>query len=167
MVRKNIRERLAEKYRRKSNNTTICLAMIVKNESANMVRLLDSIKSIIDMISIDDTGSTDDTREVILKWGKDNNVPTTVHDEPFINFGYNRSHSVEMAKKTYPEAKYILLSDADFVWEIDKNFRKNLLTLEYYLVRNNTTSLSYWCIRLLSAKLDWECVGVTHEYWQA
>ena len=39
--------------------------MIVKNESAVIKRCLDSVKEIIDYWVIIDTGSTDDTKEII------------------------------------------------------------------------------------------------------
>src|SRR5579862_1247922 len=75
-------ERMQRKLADKKPDKKICLAMIVRNEEKNMVRLLDSVKPIIDMISIDDTGSEDKTIEVIEKWGKENNIPTKVHKEP-------------------------------------------------------------------------------------
>jgi glycosyltransferase involved in cell wall biosynthesis len=167
-LRKN---QIAEKLRNKHSATlppkTICLNMIVRNESANMKILLDSLKTTIDFISIVDTGSVDDTKQIIENWGKENNIPTTVHEEPFKNFAYNRTHSIEMAKKTYPNADYFLLSDADFTWEIDVGgkFDKRLLVDHKYLVEQYNNVLRYWNIRLLSSKVDWECVGVTHEYW--
>ncbi len=146
----------------------ICLTMIVRNEAKNMYRLLDSVKEIIDMVSIVDTGSEDDTKELIAKWGEENKIPTTVHEEPFLNFSHNRTHSIQAAKKTYPDADYFLLSDADFVWEINRGckFNKSLLIDHKYLIEQYNRALSYWNIRLLSAKVDWECIGVTHEYWQ-
>lgn len=161
------KERLRKKLASKQGTKKICLTMIVKNESKNMNRLLDSVKSVIDMICITDTGSGDDTEQVIIEWGKINNIPTTVHHEPFRDFSYNRTHSVRIAKTTYPDADYFLLSDADFVWEINKNglFDKILLIDQKYLIEQYNKSLSYWNIRLLSAKVDWECIGVTHEYW--
>ena len=53
----------------------ICLNMIVKNESAILRRLLESVLPLIDSYCICDTGSTDDTIEikekVIQNNGKD------------------------------------------------------------------------------------------------
>lgn len=175
MQRRNIQratpEQRKDRMRKKLASTkgpkTICLNSIVKNESNNMVRLLDSVKSIVDMISIVDTGSTDNTIDIILTWGKENNIPTTVHCEPFKNFCYNRTHSLQMAKKAYPMADYFLLSDADFVWNIDVNnkFDKALLIDHKYLIEQYNPCLSYWNIRLLSSKVDFHCVARTHEYW--
>jgi hypothetical protein len=120
------------------------------------------------MISIVDTGSTDDTKKIIYKWGKDNNIDTSVHDEEFKNFSYNRTHSIKKAKETYTDADFFLLSDADFIWEKDigNKFDKILLVDHKYLIEQYNKAIRYWNIRLLSAKVDWECVGVTHEYWQ-
>jgi glycosyltransferase involved in cell wall biosynthesis len=152
---------------------TLCLCMIVKNESKNMTRLLDSVKCIIDYVSIVDTGSTDNTIGVIETWGKTNNVKTKVHQEPFRDFGYNRTHSVIKAKEAFPMADYLLLSDADFVWEVDlkpngenKRFDKRLLHAHKYMVTQNSDNLSYSNIRILSALVDWTCIGLTHEYWK-
>lgn len=163
--RNELINRLRKKVALRQGPKKVALVMIVKNESKNMVRLLDSIKSVIDMVSIVDTGSTDNTEEVILAWGKRNKIPTTVHHEPFVNFAHNRTHSVRMAKQTYPEADYFLLSDADFVWEVG-DFDKTLLIDHKYLVRQYNKSLDYDNIRLLSSKVDWECVCFTHEFWR-
>lgn len=163
----DVGDRLRKKLAIKTGPKKLCLVSIVKNESKNMKRILDSVKSIVDMISIVDTGSNDNTKEVIIDWGKTNKIPTAVHDEPFKNFSHNRTHSVKAAKQAFPEADYFLLSDADFVWDINRNgmFDKILLIDHKYLVEQYNKSLSYWNIRILSAKVDWECVGVTHEYW--
>ena len=44
---------------------TLCLNMIVKNESAIITRLFKSVLPIIDSYCICDTGSTDNTIEII------------------------------------------------------------------------------------------------------
>jgi glycosyltransferase involved in cell wall biosynthesis len=161
-VKKN---QLQQKFVTKAK--TICLTMIVRNESKNMIRLLNSVESIIDFISIVDTGSTDNTIDIIQKWYKAHKIPGKVHSEPFVNFGYNRTHSIIKARETFPQASYFLLSDADFIWEVDVcgKFNKKLLFEHKYLVRQNSNNLSYFNIRMLSNEVDWECVGVTHEYW--
>lgn len=157
--------KLQRKYREK-NPVSICLCMIVKNESRNMERLLDSLKNIIDFASIVDTGSSDNTEGVIKSWFEKNNIPFQMHHETFRNFGYNRTHSFLMAKQSFPKATYILLSDADFVWEIDNEFDKNSLIKPCYYVQQYNTNTKYWNIRLLDMRYNWECKGVTHEFWE-
>ena len=47
---------------------TICLNMIVKNESKIIFRLLETVLPIIDTYCICDTGSTDMTKELIKEF---------------------------------------------------------------------------------------------------
>lgn len=143
----------------------VCLCMIVKNESRIIARCLDAAKSIIDYVSICDTGSTDGTREIIEDWCAEHGIPGTVHFEPFRNFGYNRSLSASLAKKTYPEADYLLLLDADQTLQVDSRFDKRRLQHDQYIVRQYNHQMWYWNTRLIKTLLPWQCIGVTHEYW--
>ena len=119
MGKPTIRDRLQTKLALRSGDKSICLTMIVKNESKNMVRLFKSLYYVLDFISVVDTGSTDDTIEIIETWGKEHNIPTKVDKELFRNFAHNRTHALNAAKAAFPQADYFLLSDADFVWEFD------------------------------------------------
>ena len=56
------------------SNKTICLNMIVKNESHIIIRLLQSVISIIDTYCICDTGSNDNTIEIIKHFFKENKI---------------------------------------------------------------------------------------------
>ncbi|PEX91542.1 tetratricopeptide repeat-containing glycosyltransferase [Bacillus cereus] len=143
----------------------LCLCMIVKNESRIMERCLNATKSIVDFVSICDTGSTDRTPEIIENWCEENEIPGTVHHEPFKNFGYNRSLAVSLAQKTYPEADYLLILDADMILEVEPDFDKSSLTEDHYLTLQYDIHIKYWLTRLLKASLPWKSVGVTHEYW--
>jgi glycosyltransferase involved in cell wall biosynthesis len=158
------KDRMRKKLAVKKGPKKICLVMIVRNESKNMKRILKSLEDIIDMGSIVDTGSSDNTEEVIMEWSKKHNIPFTVHHEPFKNFSYNRTHSFQMAQKTYPEADYALLSDADFVWE-NYDFNKTLLVDHKYLIDQYNKVLTYANVRLLNMKINFVCKAVTHEFW--
>ena len=52
----------------------ICLNMIVKNESKIITRLLKSVLPLIDSYCICDTGSTDNTIEIIQEFFKGKNI---------------------------------------------------------------------------------------------
>ena len=51
-----------------SSGPTLCLNMIVKNESRIITRLFNSVLPIIDCYCICDTGSTDNTVDIITKY---------------------------------------------------------------------------------------------------
>jgi glycosyltransferase involved in cell wall biosynthesis len=84
--------------------------MIVKNESKIIERCLNSARPIIDSVSICDTGSTDETPEIIENWCSENNIPGKVHHKSFINFGYNRTLAVSLAQNAFPDADYLYYS---------------------------------------------------------
>lgn len=158
-------QRMQEKLSKKKGEKTICLFMIVKNEGQIIERCLDSVKTIIDYVSIVDTGSTDDTAEKIEQWCEKNGIPGTVHHEPFVNFAHNRTHSAKMAHLTYPMADFILTIDADMLMVILPGFDKRLMFLEKYNLIQVNAAIRYSNTRILNNKYEWTCVGKTHEYW--
>jgi len=66
----------------KDNLPTLCLSMIVKNESKIITRLLNSVLSIIDCYCICDTGSNDETVKIITEYFNNKNIPGKVLYEP-------------------------------------------------------------------------------------
>lgn len=74
-----------------NSRPTLCLNMIVKNESKIITRLFDSVVSTIDCYCICDTGSTDNTVELITEYFNKRNMPGKVVTEPFKNFCHNRN----------------------------------------------------------------------------
>lgn len=94
------------------NNKTICLNMIVKNESAIIE---ETLQNILDHIPIDywvisDTGSTDNTIPIIESFFKRRNVPGEIHRDAWVNFGHNRNIAL---KKCHGKSDYVFFFDAD------------------------------------------------------
>ena len=145
----------------------ICLNMIVKNESKVIKRLLNSVLPLIDSYCICDTGSTDNTIEIIETFFKENNIEGRIVNEPFQDFGYNRTFALNSCIGL-PNADYLLLLDADMILRINpelckKNFRKSLIKDAYYLFQGSDTFL-YKNVRILRNDPEYSYWGVTHEY---
>lgn len=151
----------------KLKDKKICLCMIVKNESKIIRRCLESCLPILDYISICDTGSTDNTVEIINNFCKEKNIPGKVHNHVWKNFGHNRTLSYTTAKQAFPFADYCLLIDADMSLKVLPGFDKSTLDAGGYLVAQLGGNLYYFNTRLLGTKYNWKCIGVTHEYWSA
>ena len=100
---------------------TLCLNMIVKNEGRIIERLLESVSPIIDFYCICDTGSTDNTKEIIKSFFDKKNINGIIFDEQFVNFAHNRNVSL---KKCVGLTDYVLLMDADMILEIKPGFNK-------------------------------------------
>ncbi len=146
-----------------SKTPTICLTMIIKNESKIIERCLTAAAPACDFMAICDTGSTDNTVEIVENFFKTNNIKGQLHHHEWKNFGHNRSLSLIAAKKS--GADYALCIDADMILEIKSHFDKTKLTKDCYSIPQQTPSLYYYNIRIMSLKKKWFCVGVTHEYY--
>jgi glycosyltransferase involved in cell wall biosynthesis len=135
---------------------TICLVMIVKNEAAIIRRCLNSAKPVIDHWLICDTGSTDHTKQEVLDMLSD--VPGSLHEVPWVDFGHNRSIAVSLAKGT---ADYLLLLDADMVLNVKGQFKDELKEDAYWIQFEGPCD--YYLPLLVSNRHHWRYVGVTHE----
>jgi tetratricopeptide (TPR) repeat protein len=144
------------------SKVTLCLNMIVRNESKIITRLLESVLPIIDTYVICDTGSTDDTPTIIKTFFDSHTIPGEIISEPFKNFGYNRTFALKAARN---KATYALLLDADMIFKIEPSFNKQLLTKDAYLIIQKGGGLNYHNTRLIRLDIDAKCVGPTHEYY--
>ncbi|WP_328763207.1 tetratricopeptide repeat-containing glycosyltransferase [Streptomyces sp. NBC_00272] len=135
---------------------TICLCMIVKNESSVIERCLDSVRDLIDTWVISDTGSTDGTQELIRSALRE--IPGELHEEPWTDFGHNRSLNIAHARG---KADYLLLLDADHV--LRRGGPLPPLTAQSYMLRHEGAT-EYRIKRLVRGDLPWRYEGVIHEY---
>ncbi len=145
----------------------LCLNMIVKNESKVMRRMLQSVLPIIDTYCICDTGSTDDTIEIIKGFFDENNINGKIISEPFQNFGYNRTFALDACNNT--DADYVLLMDADMTLNLNENFDKlifqeQLKKNDIHYIFQGSHSFYYKNVRIVKNKSGFKYWGVTHEY---
>lgn len=139
----------------------IGLCMIVKNEAPVIARLLRSVTPLIGHWTIVDTGSTDDTREIIRKTAEELNIPGQLHERPWRNFGHNRSEAIELAKN---HCDYLFFIDADEILMFTEHFSLPLLTADAYAITMVHGSMTYSRTCLVNARLPWRYEGVLHEY---
>jgi len=141
---------------------TLCLNMIVKNESKVIERLFQSVYPIIDCYCICDTGSTDNTVELIESFFKSKNIPGKVVCEPFKNFSHNRNFALQACVGM---SDYVLLVDADMILEIRSPFDKSVLKKgDVFTILQGCNDFYYENTRIVknNGLFKYECV--THEY---
>lgn len=144
----------------------LCLNMIVKNESRVILRLLQSVIPIIDTYCICDTGSTDNTIELIETFFKERGISGKIVQEPFRDFGYNRSFALKECV-SMTDVDYILLMDADMVLtgsHLNEPTRlKESLKDDVYTLFQGNARFFYKNARIVKNK-GYSYWGVTHEY---
>jgi len=148
----------------------VCLNMIVKNESRVILRLLESVVPLIDFYCICDTGSTDNTVEIITHFFESKAIPGKVSREPFVDFGTTRTLALKKALEQH--ADYILLLDADMQIELGPKFTsklwKSMLSQNpsdaCFFYQGHRQTFVYKNVRLVRPHEDLFYSGVTHEY---
>lgn len=145
-------------------NKTICLNMIVKSEAHIIASTLQNILNYIkiDYWVISDTGSTDNTIDIITAFFREKNIPGEIFLDEWKDFGHNRTKMLEHA---FNKTDYVFIFDADDL--ICGNsilpLGSNILTKDaYYIPFENP--VSYHRLILVSNRMRWKYVGVLHEY---
>jgi GR25 family glycosyltransferase involved in LPS biosynthesis len=135
--------------------------MIVKNEAHVIASTLENLCQYIhfDYWVIVDTGSSDNTKQIVYDFFKDKNINGELHETEWKNFGFNRSDALS---KAYNKTDYLLIFDAD-----DRIFGDFVLPTElnldgYHLKFGN--NFSYVRLLLVNNRLKWKFMGVLHEY---
>jgi len=139
----------------------ICLNMIVKNEAHVIEKTLENLFNYIQFTYyvISDTGSTDNTKELIKNFFDSKNIKGEIHDDEWKDFGYNRTLALQ---KAYKKSKYLLIFDADD--KINGNFSlPEILNKDSYHLKFGNF-ISYKRILLVNNHLKWIFKGVLHEF---
>lgn len=138
----------------------IRLNMIVKNEAAVIARCLDSVVPYVDSWVIVDTGSTDDTPDIIKRMLK--TKPGELHHRPWCGFDVNRTEAMRLALAD--GANYVFTIDADDVFIPDSKFSWNGITDDLISIQvRETLGESYYRPLLASSRIPWVWHGVLHE----
>ncbi len=132
--------------------------MIVKDESHVIERCLATVKPLIDFWVIADTGSTDNTRELVEAFLAD--IPGTMIDIPWDGFAASRNRSLELARQ---HADYCLIIDADEILVFDDAFELPPLSYESYNIKTCFDGIEYWRRQLVKSSRNWRYTGRVHE----
>jgi len=142
----------------------VCLSMICRNEGHCIERCLNSVKWLVDSYRIVDTGSTDDTVEIINRVMA--GVPGEIIHSPWQDdFAYHRNLAIPSmipAEGRGPE-DYWLLMDADDEMVVGMPFLKEALVDPVYAIGNVENDMTNFRAHLIRMDQDVRWKYVRHE----
>jgi glycosyltransferase involved in cell wall biosynthesis len=145
------------------------LILMVKNESKIIERCMKSVEGVVNAFCITDTGSTDNTCDIVKDFLKTHKG--CLIECEWKNFGHNRTISFVGARDYVRDVlkwdlkdTYGLLLDGDMVFEPGTLKEQTLGDIGYSVIQV-AGNLQYPNCRLVRMDYDWICRGVTHEYW--
>lgn len=144
---------------------TICLNMIVRNESAVIRSTLENVLATLPIHYwvIVDTGSTDSTKAIIQEFFDSRGIPGELHETPWKDFGFNRTDALAKAKG---KTDYLLVHDADDTFTGTLNLPEDLERFDAYHLKIGDEGFAYKRLLLVNNKLTWRFRGVLHEFIQ-
>ena len=151
----------------------VIVLYMIKNESRIITRSIQSALKIADAICVSDTGSTDNTVQILRDFYPTLPIPAKTYEHPWTNFGINRTKSFNDAKQFcheldwHPARTYALVIDADMELVVEPSFNKQIDLGQHqgYSLIQKAGTLHYANARLLRIDHMWTCKGATHEYW--
>ena len=154
----------------------LVLCMIVRNESNNINRCFNSFlyqeRPIFRGMCITDTGSADNTKELVKQWADKYGVKLVLTEQEFRDFGYNRSRNIVEAQINFPDYDYMLFCDADMKMEFypDKWTSDKIKVLSKQIggfnVDQYNSNIMYPNQRLALICQPWKCILRTHEFYR-
>jgi glycosyltransferase involved in cell wall biosynthesis len=145
------------------------LILMVKNESRIIERCMKAVEGVVDAFCVTDTGSTDNTRDIVKEFLKTHKG--CLIECEWKNFGHNRSISFDGTQAFLRDTlkwnladTYGLLLDGDMVF-VPGSLKSQPLGDIGYSIMQIAGNLQYPNCRLVRMDYPWKCKGVTHEYW--
>ena len=137
----------------------------MKNEAHIILTTFDNLLQHIDFAYwvISDTGSTDNTKEIIVDFFKEKDIPGELFEDPWQDFGHNRTMALTHA---YNKTDYLLIFDADD--EICGDFQLpnfELLCKDAYSLQfGDINGTHYIRTQIINNRKKWKYVGVVIYY---
>ena len=148
----------------------LALNFICKDESHVIEKMLNSAKGIVDLIVVNDTGSTDGTQQIIKNFGEKHNIPTYVFERPFDDFEKSRTWAMEKLKEVVKELEWDpskvhgFWFDCDEQLVIDSKFDKNQFTKDLYMINTYIGAMKYTRNTFFKVSLPFRWYGPVHEF---
>ena len=142
---------------------SLCLNMIVKNESHIIEQTLENICCYFPLTYwvISDTGSSDDTIAIIENFFENKGINGHIHQEPWRDFSHNRNAAL---KECVGKGDYILIFDADDEIQGDLSLPELTHDAYYLQMSDEDQSIKYYRRLIIKNNGNYQWKGVLHEF---
>jgi glycosyltransferase involved in cell wall biosynthesis len=148
----------------------LALNFICKDESPVIQNMLESAKGIVDLIVVNDTGSTDGTQQMIKDFGEKYGIPTYVFERPFDDFENSRNHAMQKLRDVVKELNWNadqvhgFWFDCDETLVIDSKFNKAQFTKDLYMINTYIGQMKYTRNTFFKVSKPFRWYGPVHEF---
>ena len=152
----------------------IALLVMVKDESKRIAVTLNSTVGVIDMVIVYDTGSMDNTIDIIKEFCDANKLPLHLKQGKFEDFATSRNTALDYAQEYVFD--YLLLMDANDelrgkaellkIAELELDTNRLAYFLNQHLEQDGTT-ISFFNVRLLKKECNWRYMYPVHETFES
>lgn len=144
---------------------TVCLSVIVKNESRVIRRMLESVWPVLDRYVVVDTGSTDGTQDIIREFFAEKGIPGEVLQREWVSFEDARNFAREAVEG---KADFGFWIDADETLHLPDGFdpdafKRSIGAYDGANVRVFYGGQEYFRMQFFSTRKPWRWYGVVHE----
>ena len=148
----------------------LALNFICKDESPVIEKMLESAKGIVDLIVVNDTGSTDGTQQIIKNFGEKHGIPTYVFERPFDDFESSRNHAMQKLRDVVkelnwnPDQVHGFWFDCDETLVFDPKFTKSQFTKDLYMINTYIGAMKYTRNTFFKVSKPFRWYGPVHEF---
>jgi glycosyltransferase involved in cell wall biosynthesis len=151
------------------SKSLIAIALMVKNEAPSIQATLSSLfQEGMRHFFVLDTGSSDNTIELIQAFFTRHQLDGHIKQESFIDFSTSRNRTLELAEQQFPATSFLLMPDAE--WHLrNANALINFCTQEQhnktplYLIKMKMNTMEFAAARLFRTASQVRFKGVVHE----
>lgn len=145
-----------------SKKKTICFGTVCKNEEHCILDALNSIYKYIDYWVVCDTGSTDNTVQIIQDFFKEKNIPGELHNDEWFGFAHNKTLLFE---RCYNKTDFMIHFDADDVFNGDLSIIHDSIDVKTniaYYINIRRHCCRYKDYFLFNNRFKWRVIGAVH-----
>jgi glycosyltransferase involved in cell wall biosynthesis len=141
---------------------TICFSTMCKNEEHCILDALTSVYKYIDYWVVCDTGSADNTVQIVRDFFKDKNIPGEIYTDEWVNYGYNKNLLFE---RSYNKTDFIIHFEPDDILigdltHIDSALNVNKNIAYYMNMKRQNYIYKDYCI--INNRFKWKIGGIAH-----